>query len=180
MKRKTNQAEATPYERLQDQVIRSHGQSLEVLLDFIAPGVPATIQNIRFGKNSLSMTLRWPFRFPLADDPGEYLETVKAQAQFREGLRKHLSGPEAGKHLSNALFRELRAFAVRFNGAHRWGKRVIDGLNLIGERRLAGRPSVETIDKQEGKGKRDLPAADGVKEPQNRRVQIVYSSGATS
>jgi outer membrane protein OmpA-like peptidoglycan-associated protein len=32
------------------------------------------------------------------------------------------------------------------------------------------------------KGKRDLlvPTADGVKEPQNRRVQIVYSSGPTS
>jgi OOP family OmpA-OmpF porin len=32
------------------------------------------------------------------------------------------------------------------------------------------------------KGKRDLlvPTADGVKEPQNRRVQIVYSGGATS
>jgi outer membrane protein OmpA-like peptidoglycan-associated protein len=32
------------------------------------------------------------------------------------------------------------------------------------------------------KGKRDLlvPTADGVKEPQNRRVQIVYSGGPTS
>ena len=32
------------------------------------------------------------------------------------------------------------------------------------------------------KGKRDLlvPTADGVREPQNRRVQIVYSSGAGS
>ena len=32
------------------------------------------------------------------------------------------------------------------------------------------------------KGKRDLlvPTADGVREPQNRRVQIVYSGGATS
>ncbi|MDB5392925.1 MAG: OmpA family protein, partial [Rhodospirillales bacterium] len=32
------------------------------------------------------------------------------------------------------------------------------------------------------KGKRDLlvPTADGVKEPQNRRVQIVYEGGATS
>ncbi len=32
------------------------------------------------------------------------------------------------------------------------------------------------------KGKRDLlvPTADGVKEPQNRRVQIVYESGVNS
>jgi len=32
------------------------------------------------------------------------------------------------------------------------------------------------------KGKRDLlvPTADGVKEPQNRRVQIVYDGGPTS
>ena len=32
------------------------------------------------------------------------------------------------------------------------------------------------------KGKRDLlvPTADGVKEPQNRRVQIVYADGASS
>jgi outer membrane protein OmpA-like peptidoglycan-associated protein len=32
------------------------------------------------------------------------------------------------------------------------------------------------------KGKRDLlvPTADGVREPQNRRVQIVYSGGPTS
>jgi OOP family OmpA-OmpF porin len=32
------------------------------------------------------------------------------------------------------------------------------------------------------RGKRDLlvPTADGIKEPQNRRVQIVYTEGATS
>jgi hypothetical protein len=149
MKTKTTQAQATPYERLQDQVIRSRGQSLEVLLDFIAPDVPAAIQNIRFGNKSISMTLRLPFRLPPAEDPGEYLGTVTAQAQFREGLRKHLSGPEPGRHLSNALFKEVRAFAVLTIGGHRWGERVLDGLNSVGERRMAGRRASIAIEKQE-------------------------------
>jgi hypothetical protein len=149
MKLKGGQAPVTPYERLQDQVIRSHGQSLELLLDFIAPEEPASIQKIRFGKQAISMTLRFPFLLPPADDPGEYLGTVKARAQFREGLRKYLSGPEAGKHLSNALFKELRAFTVLFTGGHRWGKRVLEGLNSVGERRMGGRPSKVEIEKQE-------------------------------
>ena len=149
MKRKADQAQATSYERLEDQVIRSRGQSLEVLLDFIAPRVPTTIQNIRFGDEFISMTVRFPFRLPPADDPGEYLGTVKSQAQFRERLRKRLSMPEAGKRLSNALFRELRTFAVLFTGGHRWGERVLHGLNSVGERRMAGRSSRVEIDKQE-------------------------------
>src|ERR1700753_1545575 len=43
-----------------------------------------------------------------------------------------------------------------------------------------GIPSSET--RIVAKGKRDLlvPPADGVKEPQNRRVQIVYDNGASS
>jgi hypothetical protein len=149
MKPKTNQAQITPYERLQDQMIRSRGQSLEALLDLIAPDVPVTIQNIRFGNESISMTLRWPFLLPLADDPGEYLGTVKAQARFREGLRKCLSAPDTGKHLSNALFKELRKFVVRFTGGHRLGERVSNGLNSTGERRMAGRPKSYAIEKLE-------------------------------
>jgi hypothetical protein len=149
MQPKADQKPTTPYERLQNHVIRVRKESLKVLLDFIAPEAPATIQNIRFGKQSISMNLRLPFLLPPADDPGEYLGTVKAQVQFKERLRTFLSGPESGKHLSNALFKELKAFAVLFTGGHRWGERVLDGLNSVGEGRMPGRRSSIKIEKQE-------------------------------
>jgi hypothetical protein len=171
MKPKTNQAQITPYERLQDQMIRSRGQSLEALLDLIAPDVPVTIQNIRFGNESISMTLRWPFLLPLADDPGEYLGTVKAQARFREGLRKCLSAPDTGKHLSNALFKELRKFVVRFTGGHRLGERVSNGLNSTGERRMAGRPKSYAIEKLEANRIR-CPAQEDIERLWPRPVSV--------
>jgi hypothetical protein len=149
MKPKTNEERATPYERLQDQVVHSRRPSLEVLLDFIGSKRPTTIKDIRFGNKSVSMTLRWPFLLPLAGDPAECLGTPKARALFRKGLRKRLSGAAAGKHLSNALFKELRAFTIQFTGGHRWGERVLDGLNSVGERRMAGRRGSTEIEKDE-------------------------------
>src|SRR5258708_23862238 len=122
MKPKTNQEQA---KRLEDHVIRSRRRHLKVMLDFIAPDEPTAVQNIRFNKESISMTLRWPFRLPLLSNSGDYLGTLKARAQFREGLRKRLLGRDLGKHLSNALFKELRAFAVLFTGGHRWTQRVL-------------------------------------------------------
>jgi len=52
--------------------------------------------------------------------------------------------------------------------------------SVAAELEKAGIPSSEIA--IFAKGKRDLlvPTADGVKEPQNRRVQIVYSGGPTS
>ena len=145
----TNQEQAVARKRLEDHLIRSHGDYLKELLEFIAPDVPAKVQNTRFGDDSISMTVRLPFRWPPLGDPGDYFGTVKARAQFRVGLRQHLSGPDTGRHLSNALFKELRAFTVLFTGGHRWGKRVLAGLKSVGEGRMAGRHSSNKIKKQE-------------------------------
>lgn len=152
MKSKTNQEQASPLERLQDQVIRGRGQSLEVLLDSLTTDEPVTIEQVLFDRKSMSIRLRWPFWLSRAlGDSNNYLGTVNSQKEFRKGLRKYFKGPDAGRYLSSALYSELRAFAILFIQAHRWGERVVDGLNSVGERRMAGRRSTTAIEKQEGK-----------------------------
>jgi hypothetical protein len=150
MKSNRNQEQASPFERLQDQVIRSRGQSLEVLLDSLTSDASVTFEQVLFDRKSMSIRLRWPFWLarPLGD-PGDYLRTVNAQIEFRKGLRRHLKGHDAGRHLASALYRELKAFTILFTKAHRWGERVVDGLNSVGERRMAGRRSRVEIDKHE-------------------------------
>lgn len=150
MKSKTISTQTGPYERLQRQVIRSRGQSLEALLDSLTTDEPVTIEQVLFDRNSISIRLRWPFLLSRTlGDAGDYLGTVSSQNKFRKGLRRHLKGRDAGKRLSSALYRELKAFTILFTKAHRWDKRVVDGLNSVGERRMAGRPKSYAIEKLE-------------------------------
>ena len=149
MKLTTNQEQALARKRLEDHVIRSHGDYLNKLLEFMAPSVPAKVQNVRFGDDSISMTVRFPVRWPPLGDSGDYLGTVEVQAQFRAWLQQQLSSRDCGRHLSNSLFKELRAVTVRFTGGHRRGKRVLGELKSVGQRRMAGRHSSNKIEKQE-------------------------------
>ena len=152
MKRETNHAESTVYERLQDHVARGSRVSLEGLLDTITSNESAIVDTIRFNKKSVSIKLQWPFWLPPpSDNPGDYLGTMKDLTDFRRGLRKQLSGRDAGRHLSSALYGELREFLIVFTKAHRWGERVVQKLNSIGERRMAGRRSTTAIERQEGR-----------------------------
>ncbi len=109
-----------------------------------------TIGQILFDRKYISISLRWPFLLSRTlGDAGDYLGTVNSQNEFRKGLRRHLKGRDAGKHLSSALYRELKAFTILFTKAHRWGETVVDGLNSVGERRMAGRRSSIEIETQE-------------------------------
>jgi hypothetical protein len=60
--------------RLQRQLIKSRAVSVKMVVDRVAPDEPSTIENVKFVRDSVVMTVRWPFSLSeVTHDAGEYL-----------------------------------------------------------------------------------------------------------
>jgi hypothetical protein len=138
------------YETLLHHVIRNRKEPLASLLDRMTEDQPVKIKDVRFGRKGTSFNLLWDFRLPSpTGNRGECLETKEEQQSFQKRLRGHLLNVQSRKHLSNALFKELKAVTVAFVNVHYWDKKVAKAMTKVGERRSAGRRSGVEIEKRE-------------------------------
>jgi outer membrane protein OmpA-like peptidoglycan-associated protein len=159
-----------------------------------------------FGNNSYNPPRLFGFELTYKFEPSEHQEVTKAAAYVPPAAQAPMAAPKSYMVFFDFNKSDLTPQAVEIvdTAAKNAGPAKVTQLTVTGHTDTVGSDAYNMrlskrraesvaaeLEKQGiasseieivAKGKRDLlvPTKDGVKEPQNRRVQIVYDNGATS